>query len=410
MLPRITRAVAGLVVACVATRPVTTRADDGDAPASLDEVTFLKRVHDRSPRLIALDERQHAARAHIGVASVLPNPTLTYQREAVPSIDSIDDFFRLGWTLDLAGRRGLAVAAARASAEAERLEVARETFVLQLDARLAYLDAAYAREHALRLDESRAQLAQLVEVLSTRAAAGDASSYDADRAALELDTLDDERASVRRQLQRARLRLGAFIGQATTPYDASDTLALPVTPSAVDAPHRPEVDAARARASQADHELRAAQRRWIPRLELEGGVMASTQQNLAGVGYIVGIGGELPVFDRGRRAGERARADGKRWRAEADALLNDARADVEQAHRELLLRIEQADAYLAGPVTRASDVQRRAAVAYREGDRPILELLDVQRTTRHVSVRALELIYEARRAELMLQRALGRKP
>jgi len=53
-------------------------------------------------------------------------------------------------------------------------------------------------------------------------------------------------------------------------------------------------------------------------------------------------------------------------------------------------------------------LQQRATVAYREGDRPILELLDVHRTARHVAVRALDLIYEARRAELAVRRALGR--
>jgi cobalt-zinc-cadmium efflux system outer membrane protein len=409
MLPRISRAVAGVVVACVATRPVTTRADERAVAASLDEATFLQRVHERSPRQLALDERSRAARAQVGVAGVLPNPTLSYEREAVSALDDSDDFVRVGWTLDIAGRRGLAVGAARAGAEAERFDADREGQLLDIEARTAFLDALYAREHLTRLDEARATLAQLVDALRSRAKQGDASSYDADRATLELDTLDDERATARRQLETARLRMGALLGEPATPHDASGTLALPAKVEASAAtPQRPDVDAALARAKQADRELRAAHRRWIPRFELVGGMKMSKTMGGDGVGYVVGIGGELPVFDAGGAAADRARADAKRWRAEARAIANDVRGEVEQARNDLRLRIEQAELYLGGPAKRASDVQQRAAVAYREGDRPILELLDVQRTARHAAVRALELIYEARRAELVLRRAVGR--
>jgi cobalt-zinc-cadmium efflux system outer membrane protein len=407
MLPRNTRVVAGLAVALAATTPVPSRADSV-APASLDEATFLKRVRDRSPRRHALGDRRRAAQAQIGAASVLPNPTLAYEREAVPGLDTSDDFLRLGITLDLAGRRGLARSAARAGAAAEGLEVDRELFLLEVDARVAYLEAGHAREHAARLEAARVPLAELVAALRSRAKQGDASSYDADRAALELDGLDDERASARRSLEVARLRLGALVGEPTTAYDASDRLTLPARPAVGSQPTRPDVDAALARGMQADRELTAAGRSWIPRFELVAGMIASSSMGGDGIGYIVGIGGDLPLFDRGGAAADRSRADAKRWRSEARALANQARGETEQARRELALRIEQAEAYLAGPAQRAVDLARRAGVAYREGDRPILELLDVQRTARHAATRALELVYEARRAELVLHRALGR--
>lgn len=408
MLPH-RSAVAGLAVAMVMACPVPTRADEGAAVASLDESTFLSRVRDRAPRRAALEQRRVAAGALVGVASVLPNPTLSYEREAVPGISASDDFIRLGWVLDLAGRRGIATAAAGAAADAERRDVERDSFVFEADARLAFLDALHARAHLARLDDARTNLGALVDALRSRAQQGDASSYDADRATLELEQLDDERATVSRQLATARLRLGTLMGEAGTPYDAAGTLVLPAKPGVTE-PQRPDVDAARARAMQADHEGRAAARRWVPRLELMAGMLVSRSSGGDGVGYVVGIGGELPVFDRGGAAAERARADARRWRAEAAAIAYEARGEAAQLRREVELRIEQADRYQAGPATRAADLQRRASVAYREGDRPILELLDVQRTARHTQVRALELVYEARRADIQLQRALGRQP
>lgn len=239
MLPRSTRVVAGLVATCAAIAPVPTRADQRAVPASLDEVTFLKRVVDRSPRQHALDERREAARAQIGAASVLPNPTLSYEREAIPALDASDDFIRLGWTIDLAGRRGLAAAAARAGADAEGFAVDREVLVVRLEAQLAYLEAAYAREQLARLEAARAPLGELVDTLRSRAKQGDASSYDADRTALELDALDDDRATARRSLEIARLRLGTLVGEPGVAYEAADALALPARPGAASlAPRR----------------------------------------------------------------------------------------------------------------------------------------------------------------------------
>jgi outer membrane protein TolC len=411
MLPRSTRAVAGLAVAFATTCPATTRAEQRAVAASLDEATFLKRVLARSPRRRALDERRDAARTQVAVTAMLPNPTLSYEREAVPGLDASDDFVRLSWTIDLAGRRGLAAGAARAGADAERLEVDREGFLLEIEARVAYADAAYARDQVARLEDARAPLSALVDALRSRARQGDASTYDADRAALEVDGIDDERATASRALEAARLRLGALLGEPSTAYDAADSLALPPKPApTMPTPHRPDIAAAAARAAQADHELAAARRGWLPRLELSGGMRWSSSTDGSGIGYVVGVGGDLPLFNAGGAAADRARAEAKRWRSEAAALANDARGDAEQARRDLALRIEQAEKYLAGPATRAVDLQRRAGVAYREGDRPILELLDAHRTARHAAMRALELVHEARRAELALRRAVGRHP
>jgi outer membrane protein TolC len=53
---------------------------------------------------------------------------------------------------------------------------------------------------------------------------------------------------------------------------------------------------------------------------------------------------------------------------------------------------------------------RSAESAYREGERPLFELLDAYRTARDTRLAGLELRRAARRAELRLLRATGRKP
>jgi outer membrane protein, heavy metal efflux system len=408
MLPRIHRVAAGLAMTIVMARPGLSTADPSAAPAALDEATFLRRFAGSSPRRAAIDERRRAANAAVDVAGVRPNPQLSYEREAVPGLDTHDDFFRLGYALDLSGRRGLAVDAARAGAAAERATADRDAQVAEIDARLAYLDAVHARELVARLETARTSLAELADALRSRAAQGDASGYDAERAILELDLLEDERTTAARKLATAQRRLGALLGEPGTSYDASDPLTVPARPEASSIePVRPEVDAARARAQQADREARAAGRRWFPELHLTVGLMLSGGPDGDGVGYIVGIGGDLPIFDGGGAAEARGRAEARRWDAEARAITVEATGEAELARIELISRIDQAEAFLAGPAVRAVDLQRRAGVAYREGDRPILELLDVHRIARDAAVRGAEAIYEARRAELALRRAMG---
>src|SRR5687768_7193162 len=108
-------ALAILGAALCALSPRSARADE---PRSLDEATFLAELRTRSPRLRAGAAAVEAADAGVGAAGVRSNPSLRWEREAVPSFDSHDDFVELTLPLDLSGRRGLAVAAARSEARA----------------------------------------------------------------------------------------------------------------------------------------------------------------------------------------------------------------------------------------------------------------------------------------------------
>jgi cobalt-zinc-cadmium efflux system outer membrane protein len=92
------------------------------------------------------------------------------------------------------------------------------------------------------------------------------------------------------------------------------------------------------------------------------------------------------------------------------ALEREIRSDLSRAHELLQARIAQARRYREAQLRRAEDLVRRAEAAYREGDRPVFELLDAYRTAREVRLRELELRREARRGELDLWRALGRRP
>jgi cobalt-zinc-cadmium efflux system outer membrane protein len=401
-----TCALAALGTALCALVPGSARAD---AIRSLDEATFLAELHDRSPRLEAGAARARAAELAVGAAGARPNPSLAWEREAVPGLDTHDDYVRLAIPIDLSGRRGLALAAAREEAAAVAAEASRARIVVEIEARRAYAAAAGARQRVASLEAARARLAELVDVLGARAKSGDAAEYDAERVALELALLDDELATARRALAAAQVALGGMLGAPDTPIEATDDVVLPVLREA-DGAQRLDVVAARRRASAARTEARQMRRGWFPRLELGVGLVVSGNETDRGVGYVVSIGGDLPLLDRGGAAARRADAAAAMWDAEGDALAVEADADVAEARVTVAAVTEQARAFAEGPAQRAAKLTRGAEVAYREGDRSIVELLDALRAERTTQARALDLVLEAHDAELDLWLALGRIP
>jgi cobalt-zinc-cadmium efflux system outer membrane protein len=269
--------------------------------------------------------------------------------------------------------------------------------------------AAAARMRVGLLESARSRLAELVDAARGRAAAGDTAEYDAERVALELDLLDDELTGARRDLAKARIALGGLLGTPEVPIDAGDDLALPTVRDAGEVV-RADVTAAERRADAARVEVRHARRGWFPRLELGVGVQFSGVEALDGVGYFVLVGGELPLFDRGGAAARKAAAAAAMWDAEAAALSAEASAGVRAAREDLASVVAQAATFRDGAAGRASTLITGAEVAYREGDRSIVELLDALRTSRTAQVRIVELMREARDAELTLWLEEGRVP
>ena len=56
---------------------------------------------------------------------------------------------------------------------------------------------------------------------------------------------------------------------------------------------------------------------------------------------------------------------------------------------------------------RAADLVRRAEVSYREGERPIFDLIDALRTAREITLRELVLRRRAKQAEIHLWSTRG---
>jgi cobalt-zinc-cadmium efflux system outer membrane protein len=397
-----------------------TTAEAQDQAEQLTELTvteFLGRVETANPRLELLEGGIDLEAADVTAAGLWSNPSLAYDREEIfgDSRSFPENILRLELPLEISGRRGLRVDAAELGVRAARQAADRDKGSILLDALGVYLRAAAARLGLAVLREERTALGRLVEAVQSRASAGDASGYDLDRLTIEVESLDDLIADAERELFGYRKALGLLAGDPTARFDAGDVLVLPSKPSgtatgqSVPASH-PGYNAAGFRAQQAELELRAAGRGWVPTLSLSGGAKSAVIDTDTRWGYVAGLSLSLPFLDHGQADAERARARLRSARAEQRLVEQQLLVGDDLASEGLTRAVDQARRCEETQLPRLDRLVRRAEVSYQEGERPVFELLDAYRTARGVRLRAIDLRLQARLAELEIWRARGLGP
>ncbi|MBI5547451.1 MAG: TolC family protein [Deltaproteobacteria bacterium] len=389
------------------------------APTALSAQEFLARAGRSHPSLPLLEAAIEEAAANVTAAGLWANPSLSYDREEVfaGGRGQPENFVRLALPLEISGRRGLNAEGAELGLEAARATSARERSGLLFDALRIYWSAAQARQGLGVLRQEREALGKLVEAVRSRTFAGDASGYDLDRLELEVETLEDLVADAEREVEGWQRRIALLVGAPGERFDASDPLVLPGQPqSSVGLVQqalaaRADYRAARLRVAQAERELSAGRRGWVPTLVLSGGAKsAAVSESESAWGYVAGLALGVPLFDHGQ--GEVARAHARLRQAEGEQRLIEAQVTTEvmTAYGALARFRAQAERFERTQVPRLESLERRAQISYQEGERPVFELLDAYRTARGVRLRLVELRQKARLAEIDLTRATGQSP
>lgn len=384
----------------------------------LAEDDFLQRFEESDARFKEIDARAQSAGAEIVAARVWANPSFSYDREEVfPSGGSLpENYARLEMPIEISGRRSRRVAAAELGAEAAQAEAERERWMLRLEALDAYHDAALVRLEAETLRTVRRPLLAVAEAMAARARAGEASGYDRDRLDVELTAQDDLLAETEALLSVARRTLAALVGDAGALYDASDPLAIPTQPAALPQTAedtlatRPDYRAAATRVQQAESQLSAARRAWVPDLTLSAGWKSSDTGQQVADGYTAGLGLSVPLFSHGQAEREAALASRRAAEARLRFLGVQVPLAIENARDELARNAERARTFEQTQLPRIDALLRSADVSYDAGERSVFELVDAYRTARETRLHALRLRREAKRSEVELWRALGGRP
>lgn len=405
-------------------------ASGDQASLTLEQAIQLSLV---SPRMLAAREAINQARADVKTASLAPNPSLGVEAGMLP-LDRPYTVEEPGGPPELAGsisypidwllfgKRSAAVTTAQATvsvAQAEYADVVRQRTAETTAAFYDVLEAAalieVARQGVADLEQTEAAIHQATD-------SGGRPLVELSRVRLELQSARREERSAQSALISTKAKLQSLVGYAGTAASLQviGTLddSLTAKPATVETAFswavesRPDIIALREKLTAARKEEIVEGRNALPETSLGFGVAHQFQKSIGApdvTAYGFSLDIALPLFDRNQ--GGRAKAASATAQADHElaATLSEIHADVEQAVQSLNTAFVNATEMTQTDLDLASQVRDSFQKSYEAGGRPLIEMLDAQRSYRetyraYVSTRA-----EYWRALAQYSAVIGRK-
>jgi cobalt-zinc-cadmium efflux system outer membrane protein len=386
------------------------------------------------------------ARAQRLVASLRPNPTLTFGAEqfdiAHPGRDLFTTngdtaanrvyTFRYDQILERGNKRQLRAAVAESqlqAAEAQLLDATRQQ-LFQL--KQAFYAAVLARENLRVADENLYLINSTEQLIKLHVDTGvtaewELTKFQANKVQYQRDLLTAQlgyQQAVRDLLnllgaQPASVVAGVPIAQtsqapsllANAPLEVIGELPLrPIALSLEDLrqaslDHRPDVIAARHQVEAATHALDLANA--LRRRDVD---VAGEYQRVGGENT-VGVVVSVPLFLNNNHQGEISQAVAQLQQAKAQLAQAELQAltDVDKAYKAYELSGQMLRLYTTEAVAKAEESLRIAGVSYKEGATSLLELSDAQRTYNQTRVAYNQAHLDYRMSLFQLELATGKK-
>ena len=370
-----------------------------------------------NPRLAVARSDVEAQAGRTRQAGLYPNPELGLGIEEM----SLDDpelrktKLELSQALIIGGRRGAAVASARASlaASEQQARTARREALSQVHK--LWAEQIHFREADAAFAELTLATERTLEIARARFEAQAAPESHVTRALLEVYALELARQDLDRERARSTAMLSALLGGVEVPVGR---LGGTLDPDAMEAHLPPDIEpvlgehpalqAARFEVTAADAAVGTARKERIPDLTLVVGY-GSFEPGLGN--YVeAGVALPLPLFNRNQGKVAETRALAARARHEARITASELDVSLAMAH----LRHRQAHEQLETVSERIAPAAERglaqAQEAYRTGRLMFLELVDAQRIFADVRRRTLELRRDLAMSEADLMSLLGAGP
>jgi cobalt-zinc-cadmium efflux system outer membrane protein len=372
---------------------------------------------EQSPAVAAARSRFEAASAGVRGARAPFN----LQGELAPGVGFTNGNALLSQEIDIGGRRAAqtkAASGARAAAEAE-LNLAR----LQAagGARTAYYDLVRARSIESAASESATLARQIRDAVRRRVEIGEAPVVQATRAEIEVARAEQDLVRARGEAQGRIAALNLLLGRAVdSSLTASEPLAAPEAPAAsaelmeLAQRQRPELAVARGLIAARQGEVAVARVQRRPELfaELASDVWSVDRDPLNSRKLGLQARLSFPLFDRGRlRAGvDRAQAGVREQEAELAVAARTIGIEIQRAAAELSAAREIALNYQTTILPRTQELLRATRAGFDSGLTSFLEVLEAQRLSRMTQTEYLNALFEAVRARIALDQALGLAP
>jgi len=370
------------------------------------------------PQLRAGDAQIDVARAGIRSASARPNPEFAVlagrQTFRVPeNVSGLVTSYSFTQPLEVGPYRSTRIDyATRARESAEQARSVIRLSVLSA-VRRAFFRALHRSDEIKILDENFRLVEDFRKRTQVRVEVGEAGRLEGIRAEAELATARTAVNNARLQFVTAITQLRAAIGLPVDPDRVPEgVLDAPVTlPPLTDLrrevfDRHPALELARAEVRRADSRvaMERAQARPQPALRAEIDRPPDTPT------YRAGISIPLPFFNRREGPIAEAVAELRQSQALADARQLEIFAAVDNAYGRYQLASQSLGAFEQGLLREAEESVRAAEVAYRLGERGILEVLDAQRVLRTVRLDFLNAQYERQYALIDLDELRAIEP
>lgn len=362
---------------------------------------------------IAASERALRVDAGIG-AQRAGSPT-------VPAATTYQAQLSASYELDLFGRIGANVAAARLDAAAQEATYRSVLLALQADVAQTYYRIRSTDAEMAALAQSSGLRAQSVKINQSRFDNGDIGEFDLVRAKTELAAARAEEIGLQRQRATLEHALAVLLGKPAAAFAEAanplqDNAGLPVIPAGLPSQlleRRPDVSAAQRAMAASNARIGVARAAMFPSLSLSaagGGasVALSNVLKMSGHSWLLGALLSMPVLDGGRNQANIARSEAALEESVAayrQSVLV-AFADVEDNLAGLRILASQAEQVEAGVVyaRRSADLAQKL---YDAGRSSYLDLIDAQRNLAAAERSAAQLRGSRAVTTVALIRALG---
>jgi outer membrane protein TolC len=376
---------------------------DAAGQTVVTEADFLAGLTDATPAYRADLDRLGEAEAALARARQLANPRVEYGREQ-PDGGAVQDTFTVAWTPPLDGRRGLEIAAARASLAATEAGMEGRKLSLRLRARAAYARWSTSAERRTVIAKHHEIMITLARQARLRAQHGEESGLAAGRIGLAEGAMASELADAEARLAAAEALVRAWrpdLPMGAVPDTSSSGVGNSPTAPAV----APRIEALRREVEQARLQERLARRFWTAP-ELQGGWQRQEVASSTQAGPVFGVAVSIPILDRGRP--ERVLAARRRVAAEARlALAEQRRAALSVGASAAFERLSASASATRSAADTAPRLVEAALASFNAGEATVTDVLDTLRAALDARLRATETQAAAMEAAREMEAAAG---
>ena len=341
--------------------------------------------------------------------------------EAVAPANLYQARLTASYEVDLFGRLGAGIGAARADAAASEATYKSVLLSLQADVAQTYFRLRETDAELATLEKSVDLRTQSVKVNQSRYDNGDIGEFDLARAKTELASAKAEAIGLQRQRAQNEHALAVLLGKPTAAFTAEanplpEVAVLPAIPAGLPSAlleRRPDIAAAQRTMMASNERIGAARSAMFPALLLNGGLgtESGSSSNLFkwdARSWVLGALLSMPILDGGRNKANIARSEAVLAESVAAYRQNVLVAFAEVEDNLAGLRIlagqgEQLDAAVVS-ARRSADLAQKL---YQAGRSSYLDLLDAQRNLAAAERSAVQLRGNRAVTTVALIRSLG---